>query len=66
MVQLLAAEDYTAVNVTDDGNGLPDEKEAKGIGFDNIRARAEALGGTLTIYSKPGEGTEINLEVHKP
>jgi signal transduction histidine kinase len=34
-----------------------------GMGLTNMRERAEQLGGTLTIYSKPGQGTRVKVNV---
>ena len=72
-VQLIAEKDYTAVNVSDDGKGIKSEKvivksekfatAQDGMGLQNIRERVEALHGTLDVNSKPGEGTEINIEL---
>ena len=72
-VQLIAEKDYTAVNVSDDGKGIKSEKvivksekfatAQDGMGLQNIRERVEALHGTLDVSSKPGEGTEINIEL---
>ena len=63
-VQLIADEDYTAINVSDDGNGRLSTDECNGgCGLRNIRERVDAIGGKLDIYSKPGEGTEINIEI---
>lgn len=62
-VQLLAAEDYTAVNVSDDGIGLGETDIEQGIGLSNIRERLAAIGGRLDIATTPGKGTEINIEI---
>ena len=62
-VQLLAGDDYTAVNVSDDGIGLYETDETEGIGLRNIRERVAAIGGRLDISSETGKGTEINIEI---
>ena len=62
-VQLLADEDYTAVNVSDDGIGLNEADIEQGTGLSGIRQRVAAIGGTLDIAATPGEGTEINIEI---
>ena len=72
-VQLIAESDYTAVNVSDDGNGAtapsPQETAATpenpsaGSGLRNIRERVLALGGRIDIMARPGEGTEVNIEL---
>lgn len=62
-VQLLSADDYTVVNVSDDGKGLPADTPATGSGLQNIRSRVEAIGGRMDLRSQPGEGTEVNIEL---
>ncbi|MQY02462.1 MacS family sensor histidine kinase [Actinomadura macrotermitis] len=57
------------VSVRDDGPGMPPERlaraEAAGrLGVaQSIRGRVRDLGGTVTIVSAPGEGTEIEMVV---
>jgi two-component system NarL family sensor kinase len=56
----LALEDgHLAVQVVDDGVGLPVVPRA-GIGLQSMRDRAEELGGTLTATDAPGGGTAIH------
>ena len=51
--------------VEDDGRGFVPATAggAERLGLIGMRERAEALGGTLTIESAPGEGTTIAVEV---
>jgi signal transduction histidine kinase/PAS domain-containing protein len=51
--------------VEDDGVGFEPHRSWRGdhIGLIGMRERAEALGGTLTIESAPGEGTTVVVEV---
>jgi signal transduction histidine kinase len=53
--------------VDDDGKGFAcgDEAEspAAGTGLATMRERAALLGGTLSIVSKPGRGTSVELSV---
>ena len=63
-VQLLCEKDYTSINVSDDGNGLLTKEKQEGMGLRNIEERIFSLGGTFDIYSKPQEGTEINIEIN--
>ncbi|MER5602836.1 sensor histidine kinase [Streptomyces sp. NPDC002265] len=57
--------DRVALDVADDGRGfdpagLPaPDPEAGGFGLAAMRARAHALGGTLTVESAPGHGTAL-------
>ena len=50
-----------AFEVRDDGEGfLVEEEDAGGgHGLRNLRIRAEALGGSVTVLSRPGEGTRV-------
>ena len=45
--------------------GFEPDKEQRGdhFGLLGMRERAEALGGTLTVESKPGAGTTVVVEV---
>ncbi|SHG74427.1 sensor histidine kinase [Streptoalloteichus hindustanus] len=61
--------DHVALDVVDDGRGfdparLPaSDPETGGFGLAAMRARAEALGGALTIESAPGHGTALAAQV---
>jgi signal transduction histidine kinase len=59
--------DLVALDVQDDGAGfdldraLPqaDDQASGGFGLRSMRERVEALGGTLSVESAPGEGTTL-------
>ncbi|HBB66559.1 MAG: hypothetical protein A2X28_07900 [Elusimicrobia bacterium GWA2_56_46] len=55
------------LNVSDNGIGFrPGEKRSsggKGIGLGNMRERAELLGGSFELQSKPGAGTVIRVRI---
>ena len=53
------------LEIQDDGKGFdPDAvRETAGIGLVSMQERAEQLGGSLSITSKPGQGTRIRLIV---
>ncbi|MFJ8657210.1 sensor histidine kinase [Streptomyces rochei] len=57
--------DHVALDIVDDGHGfdptlLPaSDPETGGFGLAVMRARTQALGGTLTIDSAPGRGTAL-------
>ena len=44
------------LSVSDDGGGLPDDYEARGHGFRNMRADAGRMGGVLEVESDGGGG----------
>ena len=59
------------LSVSDDGRGFDAKEattsEAGHFGLLGMRERAEKIGGTLTIASRPGSGTKINITVpHLP
>jgi Signal transduction histidine kinase len=49
------------VSIRDNGAGGADP--ARGTGLVGLTDRVEALGGSLTVHSRPGEGTEIRAEL---
>lgn len=51
------------LEVRDDGVGFDPETVARGNGLANMRRRAEALGGALSVESHPGAGTALRLGV---
>ena len=53
------------LEVCDNGQGFDPEclPKERGMGVNNMRVRAEKLGGTLKIQSQPKEGTTIHVSV---
>ena len=48
--------------ISDDGLGFDTSKERVGsMGLNNMRARADIIGGTLMIESEPGQGTTVRF-----
>ncbi len=62
-VRLSFEERGVSLVVEDDGRGFDSSGSTPGHGLPNMRQRAEELGGTLDLYSAPGEGTRVALEV---
>jgi signal transduction histidine kinase len=65
-VTLSYLDDVVALDVHDDGCGLdaePAESATRGFGLNGMRARVEALGGSLAVESVRGEGTTISASV---
>ena len=62
-VQLGADEQYFSLMVEDDGIGVSNLKESKGIGLTNLELRVSSLEGTLDIDSAIGEGTLVSIHI---
>jgi GAF domain-containing protein len=56
-----AAEGILQLTVSDDGAGGADP--ASGSGLVGLKDRVEAIGGTMTVQSRPGEGTRLAAEL---
>jgi len=63
MVQIVNDSGRIALTVQDDGCGFDPSTPSRGIGLSNIRTRVAACNGTLLLDSKPGIGTEVNVEI---
>ena len=58
---------HIVLRVADQGRGFRNSKDTpRGLGFVSMRERVEALGGRLTIASRPGQGTVIEARVPAP
>jgi signal transduction histidine kinase len=63
-VHLHGGPDGLALTIADDGVGFEvDRAVGKGLGLISIRERLEAVSGTLEIRSKPGAGTQLDVQV---
>lgn len=51
------------LSVVDNGCGFDPQTTSMGMGINNMRTRLSAFGGRIDIYSKPGKGTEVNVEL---
>jgi signal transduction histidine kinase len=60
VVTLRGDESYLSFRVEDDGCGFDPATTARGSGSQNVADRVEALDGTVTITSTPGEGTVLS------
>jgi signal transduction histidine kinase len=50
------------IAIGDNGSGFDESEVALGSGILNMQKRMDDIGATLSIASKPGKGTEINIE----
>jgi signal transduction histidine kinase len=58
-VEVIEREGAVAITVRDDGVGFDPRAHTAGFGLLGMRERAELLGGTLEVDSKPGEGVTV-------
>ena len=62
-VDISASESALRLEVLDNGIGIPPERVGRGDGLANMQSRAEELGGSCTISSRPGGGTVVEWVV---
>jgi signal transduction histidine kinase len=63
-VQAKVADDVLHIIVQDDGKGFDTHGQSRGNGLGNMRRRAQAMGGNVTVESRPGHGTTVSLTLH--
>lgn len=64
-ISISQMDDQLQVSIVDDGQGFNTENiaKSKGIGWSNIFARMDLVGGHVDVVSKTGEGTRVTLSV---
>jgi len=66
-VSLRRAGEQLLLTVVDDGVGFSVENEwGKGLGLVSMEERLESIDGTVTIHSRPGAGTRLEVSVPLP
>lgn len=63
LVRVDIAPDQLRATVTDDGQGFDPGAGHRGTGLLSMRERANLLGGQLTLVSRPGSGTQLELRL---
>nr|MCU0341921.1 sensor histidine kinase [Spirosomataceae bacterium] len=66
LIELHQKNDALHLLVTDNGSGFDTQSSTEGMGFQNLKERANATGGDLKIRSLKGEGTVISLKISQP
>jgi len=56
-------EGFLQLEINDNGVGFNVSKVKNGIGLKNMKSRAEAMKGGISIASEKGKGTNIKLKV---
>lgn len=59
---VISGQEIVTLMISDDGKGFEGARVRMGIGLSNIRDRANLLHGTLTVSSKKGKGTTLQIE----
>ena len=62
-LQLVQDSKYIILTVSDDGCGFDEKTVAKGFGLRSISDRVASCNGNMDIFSEPGKGTEIMIEL---
>jgi signal transduction histidine kinase len=62
-IHITYEEKNMTLHLSDDGKGFVKEEPSygNGVGIENMKKRAELIGASLTLESKKGEGTHLNL-----
>lgn len=63
LIELYAEEKNIYLIVTDDGRGFDIDTVKKGQGLKNMRSRAELLNGTSEIFTSPGKGCKLKVNI---
>jgi signal transduction histidine kinase len=63
LVSLGATSGQVELRVKDDGAGFDPNQGGRGLGIDNMRARAEEFGGSFELISQPGKGTSVTFSI---
>jgi signal transduction histidine kinase len=61
IVITLRAKPELTLSIHDDGVGFDTGRPSASLGLLGMRERAEAIGGSFSIESKPGQGTKVSL-----
>jgi signal transduction histidine kinase len=62
-VSLRRDDDQAILEIDDDGRGFDQAAPHTGLGLRNLKDRALAIGGRVTVESKAGEGTTVQFAV---
>jgi signal transduction histidine kinase len=63
LIQLSRFNGTASLVVEDDGKGFDRALQLHGMGMDSVQTRVEYLQGLMEIWTKPGEGTSITINV---
>ena len=65
-IDLIADEESITLKYIDDGIGFDvakEEKKLSGLGYSNMKSRIKSLNGTFQVFSAPGEGIRVDIQI---
>lgn len=65
-IDLIADDESIALKYIDDGIGFDvakEEKKLSGLGYSNMKSRIKSLNGTFQVFSAPGEGIRVDIQI---
>lgn len=62
-LRLEQQEGMLRLTISDDGRGLPHDRKNQGLGLEIMHYRARAIGASLAVDNRPGEGVTITCEL---
>ncbi|NEO98879.1 MAG: sensor histidine kinase [Symploca sp. SIO2E9] len=65
-LHLLESSRNISLLLADNGRGFDPDENTTGFGLEGMRERAEALGGSFSLTSKPGQGCQIQVNIPLP
>lgn len=66
-VELIATNEGVELDVIDDGIGFEAVgRSGSGLGLRSMNERVQLAGGTLSVESRPGQGTKVLVRISKP
>jgi NarL family two-component system sensor histidine kinase LiaS len=67
-VYLKSCSDGIDLKIADNGIGFDQNliDPSRGLGIENMRTRAERLGGQFTLESSPHQGTQVSVSIRYP
>ncbi len=63
LIHLRAKGDQLHLSIMDNGTGFDTNQKGNGIGLKNIQSRVEIYCGSMNIYSWPGEGCRLEVNI---
>jgi PAS domain S-box-containing protein len=66
VIRVTSQDGALRLELRDNGKGFDPSSPSDGHGLASLRSRAAALGGTLSVVSAPGRGTEITFHLPIP